>query len=138
MFGKSATAITDYLTSDDSFDRSFCVSLLQRSLKKKAEQVLGSIEGFSITDEQKSRINIIREHYDFVEKLITRVDTCVNETVAKYEGEVNLLSTIPGIDRRSAITIISEIGTNMSQFGSSKRLCCWVGLTPGKSDRTFR
>lgn len=100
--------------------------------------MLGSIEGFSITDEQKSRINIIREHYDFVEKLITRVDICVNETVAKYEGEINLLSTIPGIDRRSAITIISEIGTNMSQFGSSKRLCCWVGLTPGKSDRACR
>ena len=26
--------------------------------------------------------------------------------------------TIPGVDRNSAITIISEIGTDMSQFGS--------------------
>ena len=52
MFGKSATAITDYLTSDESFDPEHCVSLLQRSLKKKTEQVLESIEGFSIADEQ--------------------------------------------------------------------------------------
>ena len=47
---------------------------------------------------------------------------------------INLLCTIPGIDRRSAITIISEIGTDMSQFGSSKRLCCWAGLTPGNNE----
>ena len=134
MFGKSATAITDYLTSDESFDPEHCVSLLQRSLKKKAEKVLESIEGYSISDEQKARIKIIREHYDFIEKLIAKVDTCVNEMVEKYEGEINLLCTIPGIDRNSAITIISEIGTDMSQFGSSKRLCCWAGLTPGNNE----
>ncbi len=39
-----------------------------------------------------------------------------------------------GIDRKSAITVISEIGTDMNQFGSSKRLCCWAGLTPGNNE----
>ena len=53
--------------------------------------------------------------------------------VAKYGDEINLLCTIPGIDRNSAITIISEIGTDISQFGSSKRLC-WAGLTPGNNE----
>ncbi len=134
MFGKSATAITDYLTSDEVFDAQHCVSLLQRSLKKKADHVLESIEGFSIADEQKARIRIIREHYDMIEKLIARVDSCVNEMVAKYEGEITLLCTIPGIDRNSAITILSEIGTDMRQFSSSKRLCCWAGLTPGNNE----
>lgn len=133
MFGKSATAITDYLTSDEFFDPEHCISLLQRSLKKKAKQVLESIEGYSIADEQKFRIKIIREHHDFIEKMITEVDTCVNEMVEKYEGEINLLCTIPGIDRNSAITIISEVGTDMGQFCSSKQLCCWAGLTPGNN-----
>lgn len=35
MFGKSATAITDYLISENSFDPEYCTSLLQRSLKKE-------------------------------------------------------------------------------------------------------
>ncbi len=134
MFGKSATAITDYLTSDEAFDAQHCVSLLQRSLKKKADHVLESIEGFAIADEQKARIRIIREHYDMIERLIARVDSCVNKMVAKYEGEITLLCTIPGIDRNSAITILSEIGTDMGEFGSSKRLCCWAGLTPGNNE----
>ena len=31
------------------------------------------------------------------------------------------------------MTVISEIGTDMSQFDSSKRLCSWAGLTPGNN-----
>ena len=96
--------------------------------------MLESIEGFSFADEQKARIKIIREYYDFIEKLIAKVDICVNETVAKYEGQINLFCTIPGVDRKVAITIISEIGTDMRQLGSSKRLCCWAGLTPGNNE----
>ena len=134
MFGKSATAITDYLTSDEDFDPQHCVSLLQRSLKKKAGDVLASIEGYEISSEQKYRIGIIRGHLHYIEKLIERVDTCINAMVEKYDGAIGLLCTIPGIDRSSAITVISEIGVDMAQFGSSKRLCCWAGLTPGNNE----
>ena len=54
--------------------------------------------------------------------------------ISEYEGQINLLCTIPGVRRDTAITIISEIGIDMSQFGSSKRLCCWAGLTPGNNE----
>lgn len=134
MFGVSATAITDYLASDESFSPDHCVSLLKRSLKKKADLVLESIEGFSIAPEQKERIKIIREHHDFIESLITKVDACVNTMVEKYDSQIDLLCTIPSIERNSAITIISEIGVNMGQFTSSKRLCCWAGLAPGSNE----
>lgn len=134
MFGKSATAITDYLTSDEDFDAGHCLSLLQRSLKKKADDVLKSIEGYEITAEQKTRIGIVRDHLHYIDTLIDRVDGCINTMVNKYEGYIVLLCTIPGVDRNSAITILSEIGVDMAQFGSSKRLCCWAGLTPGNNE----
>ena len=38
---------------------------------------------------------------------------------------------MPGVDRKSAIIIISEIGTDMSQFSSHYRLTAWAGLAPG-------
>ena len=37
---------------------------------------------------------------------------------------------IPGVDRNSAITVMFEIGTDMTPFSNSKRLYCWAGLTP--------
>ena len=134
MFGKSATAITDYLTSDVEFDAQHCISLLQRSLKKKAPAILEAVEGHEIAPEQKTRIGIVRDHLHYIDKLVERVDDCVEGMVQKHEGSITLLRTIPGVDRSSAITILSEIGIDMAQFGSSKRLCCWAGLTPGNNE----
>jgi len=45
MFGKSASLITDYLIKTDAFDPEYCKSLLQKSLKKKGDAVIESIEG---------------------------------------------------------------------------------------------
>ena len=133
MFGKSATAITEYLTSDEVFNADHCISLLRGSLKKKSEEVIESIEGYSMTQEQKDRINIVREHLDYIDKFVDRVDAVIDRLVAPYESYITLLCTIPGIKRESAITIISEIGVDMNQFGSSKRLCSWAGLTPSNN-----
>jgi len=134
MFGKSASLITDYLVSDEPFESQKCVSFLQRSLKKKADAVIDSINGYHMTSEQKDRIVLIRSHLDFINSSIADLDTKLGIMVEPYNSAISLLRTIPGIDRPSAITIISEIGTDMSQFSSSKRLCCWAGLTPGNNE----
>lgn len=128
----------DYLTSNEDFDVQHCVSLLQRSLKKKADDVLTSIEGYEITPKQKYRIRIVCDHLHYIEKLIERVDICINAMVEKYGGAISLLCTIPDIDRSFAITIISGIGVDMTQFNSSKHLCCWAGLTPGNNESIGR
>lgn len=134
MFGKSATSITDYLISTDNFSAEHCTSLLQKSLKKKADAVVESIEGYHMTQEQKDRILMVRSHLNFVNQSIEEIDVKLDKMVQPYESRIKLLCTIPGVDRASAITIISEIGTDMSQFSSSKRLCCWAGLTPGNNE----
>ena len=134
MFGKSASSITDYLVSSDSFDPVHCSSLLHTSLKKKAATVIESIEGYQMTQEQKERIVMIRSHLEFVQQSITKLDQKLDKMMAPYESAIALLGTIPGVDRTSAITIISEIGTDMSHFSNSKRLCCWAGLTPSNNE----
>lgn len=134
MFGKSASDITNYLITSDVFDPKICSSFLQKSLKKKATTVIDSIEGYQMTSSQKERILLVRTHMEFIQKSLQTLDAKLDELVAPYENAITLLCTIPGVDRSSAITILSEIGTNMSQFNSSKRLCCWAGLTPGNNE----
>lgn len=134
MFGKSASSITDYLIHSNSFDPDICKSFLQKSLKKKSDQVIESIEGYQMTSSQKERMSMIHDHLDFVNQMIEKLDEKLDQLVAPYENAITLLCTNPGIDRKSAITILSEIGTDMKQFNSSKRLCCWAGLTPGNNE----
>lgn len=120
MFGKSASSITDYLISTDTLDPEHCSSLLQGSLKKKSETVVESIDGYQMTKEQKDRMLMVRCHLEFVQNSIDKLDEKLDELVALFKSSINLLCTIPAVDRNSAITIISEIGTDMSQFASSK------------------
>ena len=133
MFGKSATDIENYLLDTDTVDPEHCVSLLHRSLKKKASDVVEAVSGFNMTPEQKERVRIVQGHFADIDHRIAQLDEIIGNLVAEYEGQVSLLCTIPGIDRRTAITILSEIGVDMSQFGSSKRLCNWAGLAPASN-----
>ena len=134
MFGKSATDIENYLLSTDTFDTDRCISLLRGSLKKKSSDVVEAVSGFNMTAEQKERVRIIQGHFADIDRRIAQIDGVIANLTVGYEGAIALLCTVPGIDRRLAITIISEIGTDMSQFGSSKRLCRWAGLTPGRNE----
>jgi transposase len=134
MFGKSASSITDYIVNSDTFDPEYCVSLLQRSLKKKATAVVESIDGFQMTASQKERAKMVKGRYDYLVEHIGKLDAMINALAQPYESALNLFCTIPGIRRDTAITILSEIGTDMSQFDSSKRLCRWAGLTPGNNE----
>ena len=133
MFGKSATAIENYLLEADTVDPEQCLPLLRGSLKQKASDVVEAVQGFNMTPEQKERVRIVQGHFADIDRRIQQIDQIVDRLLERYEGQISLLCTIPGIDRRIAITILSEIGTDMSQFGSSKRLCNWAGLAPANN-----
>ena len=133
MFGKSAMAIENYLLDTNVVDPEICVSFLKKSLKKKSAEIIEAVEGFNMTQEQKERVRIIQGHFADIDKRISQIDEIIGRLTAEYDGTISLLCTIPGIDRRLAITIISEIGTDMSEFGSSRRLCSWAGLVPGNN-----
>ena len=136
IFGKSATSVIDYLLeqSDNSINHEEISSRLLRSLKKKSESVIASIEGYQMTDSQKYRMRLVHAHMDYITSTISDIDSMIDSLVKPYDNAVELLCTIPGVDRNSAITIISEISTDMTQFSNSKRLCCWAGLTPGNNE----
>lgn len=48
----------------------------------------------------------------------------------KYIPEIDPICTVPGITTFSAISVIGEIGVDMSVFPTSKHLCSRAGLTP--------
>ena len=139
IFGKSSTSIIDYLLeqSGTTINHEEIASKLLRSLKSKEDTVIESIEGYQMTNSQKYRMRLVRAHMDYITAEINDVDKQIDFLISSdpnYDKAIQLLTTIPGVKRDSAITIISEIGIDMSQFCNSKRLCCWAGLTPGNNE----
>ena len=80
-----------------------------------------------MTDSPKYCMRLIRAHLDYITVEINDVDSMIENMISfehDYENAVQLLCTIPGVKHDSAVTIISEIGIDMSQFCTTKRLCC--------------
>ena len=131
IFGKSSQDIVNIIMNNDSFSDEDIIGCLRKNCKSSHEDILSSVTCITFTAEQKLRINFIKDHIDYLTNHINSLKSIVDNLVSPYETYINLLMTIPGIDRYSAITILSEISTDMSQFSNHYRLAAWAGLAPG-------
>lgn len=138
IFGKSASLILDYILSlekPEDFNEEVCKSLLQKSAKAKSDDIISSIQGFSIPDSTIVKLKSSREHLNSLKDTINQIDNEVDRIInSEYRSFVDLALTIPGISETSAKIIVSEIGIDMSAFPSSKKLCNWAGLTPQNNE----
>jgi transposase len=131
IFGKSSQSVIDIILNKNNFSDDDIINCISKKCKSSQEDILSSVNGITFSNEQKLRINIIKEHIDYLTNQINSLRDTINTLVEPYEGYISLLMTIPGIDRNSAITIISEIGIDMTQFSNHYRLSAWAGLAPG-------
>jgi transposase len=83
-------------------------------------------------------IGAILAHLDFLDEQIASLTETIGEQIAPFEKAVELLCTIPGVQRRTAEVIIAEIGVDMSVFPSAKELASWAGQCPGNDQSAGR
>ena len=131
IFGKSSQSIVDIILNNDNFSDKDIISCIDKKCKSSQEDILSSIGGIQFTNEQKLRINIVKDHIDYLNNQITKLSDIIDTLIAPYESYIKLLCTIPGVDRNSAIGILSEISNDISQFKSHYQLASWAGLAPG-------
>jgi transposase len=73
-------------------------------------------------------------HIEQLEVDIDAISARVEEQIAPFEPAVQLLRTIPGVERRSAEVLIAETGADMSRFPSATHLASWAGVCPGQNE----
>ena len=92
-----------------------------------------ALEG-RLTKHHQFMLRVIQESIADKEKLIAKIETQIDELAKQYSVEIDLLQTIPGVAYDSAVSIISEIGADMSQFSSEQHLSSWAGMSPGNNE----
>ncbi|UNX53888.1 IS110 family transposase [Georgenia sp. TF02-10] len=71
---------------------------------------------------------------DYLDETIERLSEAIDEVIAPFARQRDLLATAPGIDKRTAEGIIAEIGVDMSVFGDAEHLASWAGRCPGQHE----
>ena len=131
IFGKSSQSIIDIILNNDNFSDEDIISCISKKCKSSCDDILSSVSGIQFTYQQKLRINIVKDHIDYLINQINNLNDIIDSLVAPYESYIDLLCTIPGFDRNSAVGVLSEISNDISQFKSHYRLTSWAGLAPG-------
>lgn len=133
-FGKSSRAVMKEVIRSSSVTEEKISKLLERNAKKKVKEVLQSLVGSHVESDQRLKMNIASQHMDQIDSHVRRLETEMAIRCIPYATLINLLLDIPGISYLSAMTIIAEIGTDMSVFETSKQLSCWAGLAPANNE----
>lgn len=108
-------------------------SLARGRLKSKREPLTLALEG-RVTAHHRFLLERLMKQLAFLEEEIGRFEAEIDTQIAPFDRQVELLMTVPGIDRTSACALIAEIGVDMSRFPSSRHLASWAGLCPGNNE----
>jgi len=87
-----------------------------------------------LTEHHKYMLLEIKDHIKYLEEKIKHLEQKLEDKLSAYQTEINLLDTIPGVDTKAAIGIISEIGTDMSVFADEQKFASWAGMCPGNNE----
>lgn len=123
-FGKSASAIIDYLLSGQNIDPEYCKKLLLRCAKAKADNVVSSLIGYEISNDQALKMKLCREHTDYLSSVIGRLDDAIAVLSAPYDDLVQLASDSQALPKPPPATSLPRSGAaDMTVFKSAKHLC---------------
>lgn len=123
--------INDIIEGKDDVDH--LVSHIHGKVKASKVDIREALNG-RLTAHHRFMLKIIKKSIDEKEGIIKELERQIDVATAQYALEVDLLQTIDGVGKESAIGIISEIGTNMEQFPNEHHLSSWAGMSPGNNE----
>jgi transposase len=133
IFGVSGRKLLTRLVDQGYLDQKDVDACIHHSLKKKANTISDSLFG-TLNDHQIFMIRSSWNHIEYIEKSIQELEKRIDAILQSYQEEKELLLTIPGVKEHTVACIIAEIGTDMSQFPTSRHLASWAGVSPGNNE----
>jgi transposase len=114
-------------------DPEVLAELARGRLRKKIPALRKALAGwFSPT--HRLLVGELLAHIEYLDESIERLSDDAAKIIAPFAQAIDLLDTIPGVNRRTAEVLLAEIGADMSRFPSSRNLASWAGLCPGNNE----
>lgn len=130
--GATGTKIINDLT-DGKIDVEDLIRHYHGKMKASKSAVRKALKG-KVTIHHQFMLKTIRKSIADKEELISIIETQIDIASKQYAVEIELLQSIPGVGKDSAVGIISEMGANMDQFPNEHHLSSWAGMSPGNNE----
>lgn len=108
--------------------------LAKGRMRSKIGDLARALEG-RFDDHHALMCRLHLDHIAHLEEMIAKLETQVEEMMAPFRPQRDLLITIPGIGPLASAAVISEIGIEApTWFPTAERLASWTGLCPGNHE----
>jgi transposase len=132
LLGKSGRAMLDALVAGTA-EPAVLAELAQGKLRAKLPALHEALEG-RFDAEHALIVGRILAHIDYLDEAIAELSQAIERRIAPFAAELELLCTIPGVQRRTAEVMIAETGADMSAFPTAQHLASWAGVCPGNDE----
>lgn len=132
LLTKTGRAILDALLAGVS-DPVELAELAKGRLRSKIPALTEALRGTFRVDHHGLLVGQMLAHVDFLEEAVVALDARISATVEPYEPVLERVVTIPGVGRKSAISLVAEIGVDMDRFATPGHLASWAGICPGNN-----
>jgi transposase len=129
VLGVSGRAMLDALVTGGA-DPEALAELARGRLRAKLPALKEALAG-RFTGHHALLIGSILAHIDYLDEAIGNLSAEIDRVIAPFEAQVELLDTIPGVNRRIAEVLIAEMGVDMSRFPDHRHLASWAAMCPG-------
>ena len=136
IMGVSGRAMLEALISGER-EPQVLAELARRRMRSKIPELTEALTG-RFRDHHAFLARLHLDHYDQLTDAIGKLDERIEGAMAPFRGALDLLDTIPGINRAVAEVIVAETGGDMSRFASAKHLASWAGVCPGHHESAGR
>ena len=106
------------------------------NLKHSPEEYAKALKG-RVNEVHQGLLSMQLSHIDELTQRIVGLDNdldTLTEQTPNFKEALELVDSIPGVGRQSAMTILIEIGLDMSHFPTDKHLAAWAGVAPGNRE----
>ncbi|MCX4530076.1 IS110 family transposase [Streptomyces sp. NBC_00841] len=129
LMGVSSRAMLQALI-DGQRDPQVLADLAKRRMRSKIPELGQALTG-RFREHHAFLTRLYLDQYDQLTSAIKQLTVRVEEAMAPFRPVLDLLDTIPGVNRAVAEVIVAETGGDMARFASAKNLASWAGLCPG-------
>ncbi len=132
LFGVSGRRMLKAVV-EGKHDAGWMADYAKGSLRGKRRELELALEG-RFTGNQRWLLDKELRQLEWLESQIPVLEQEIERQLAPFQEPMRRLMTIPGIDRKTAWTIVAELGVDMGVFTDSKHLASWAGLCPGNRE----
>ncbi len=132
LFGVSGQLMLEALlegkaTSDEM------AQFAQRRAREKIPQIAASLEGHRMNEHHRLLIRMSLELLRCLESQVMALDEEILRCIERYGyvGQLQLIESVPGIQREAGVVVLAETGGDMRAFPTEQHLSSWAGVCPG-------